>query len=121
MSKKLGGRTLSILMVSKHIYPCPCPGRLILVCFSVCHAAINAILNKNAENLEGCTLYTTLFPGHEDVKMIIQSGIKKVVFYHDKDQVFAEIARSNLETAKIFYTRYSIIINCRCGVHASAL
>ena len=41
--------------------------------------------------------------------MIIQSRIKKVVFYHDKYQVFAEIARNNLKTAKICYTRYSII------------
>ena len=68
---------------------------------SVCHAAINAILNKHAESLEGCTLYTTLFPGHEDVKLIIQSGIRKVVYYDKKETVYTKIAEDNLKRTKI--------------------
>ena len=76
--------------------------------YAVCHAAVNAILNKNAESLVGCTLYTTLFPAHEDVKMIIQSGIKEVVYYNDKyhDKTYTVIARKLLTKAKICYTRY---------------
>lgn len=50
----------------------------------VCHAELNAILNRNAANLKGCTLYVTLFPCNECAKAIIQSGIRKVVYYSNK-------------------------------------
>ncbi len=50
----------------------------------VCHAELNAILNSNIGNLGGCTLYVTLFPCNECAKAIIQSGIKKVVYYDNK-------------------------------------
>ncbi len=50
----------------------------------VCHAELNAILNRNSTNLKGCTLYVTLFPCNECAKAIIQSGIKKVVYKSNK-------------------------------------
>lgn len=50
----------------------------------VCHAELNAILNRNSANLKDCTLYVTLFPCNECAKAIIQSGIKKVVYYSNK-------------------------------------
>lgn len=50
----------------------------------VCHAELNAILNRNAANLKDCTLYVTLFPCNECAKAIIQSGIKRVVYYSNK-------------------------------------
>lgn len=50
----------------------------------VCHAEMNAILNKNEANLKNCTIYTSLFPCNECTKLIIQSGIKKVVYLSDK-------------------------------------
>ncbi len=50
----------------------------------VCHAELNAILNCNIGNLSGCTLYVTLFPCNECAKAIIQSGIKRVVYYENK-------------------------------------
>ena len=43
----------------------------------VCHAELNAILNS-------CTLYVTLFPCNECAKAIIQSGIKRVVYYENR-------------------------------------
>ena len=49
----------------------------------VCHAELNAILNAKT-NLDGCTLYVTLFPCNECAKDIIQSGIKMVVYLSDK-------------------------------------
>lgn len=49
----------------------------------VCHAELNAILNS-IKNLNGCTLYATLFPCNECAKAIIQSGIKRVVYYDNK-------------------------------------
>lgn len=50
----------------------------------VCHAELNAILNRNSADLAGCTLYTTLFPCNECAKAIIQSGITEIVFLSDK-------------------------------------
>lgn len=50
----------------------------------VCHAELNAILNRNSANLKGCILYVTLFPCNECAKAIIQSGIKKVVYKSNK-------------------------------------
>ncbi|HHU24680.1 MAG: dCMP deaminase family protein [Bacilli bacterium] len=49
----------------------------------VVHAEPNAILNATT-TLEGATLYVTLFPCHECVKLIIQSGIKEIVYMSDK-------------------------------------
>lgn len=49
----------------------------------VVHAELNAILNAKT-NLEGCTIYVSLFPCNECAKAIIQSGIKKIVYESDK-------------------------------------
>ncbi|XP_066901942.1 deoxycytidylate deaminase isoform X2 [Halyomorpha halys] len=50
----------------------------------VCHAELNAVLNKNCTDLDGCTMYVGLFPCNECAKVIIQSGIKKVIYLSDK-------------------------------------
>jgi len=41
---------------------------------------MNAILNKNQADIEGATIYTSLYPCNECAKLVIQSGIKRVVF-----------------------------------------
>ncbi|KAL7481356.1 hypothetical protein ACHAW6_007039 [Cyclotella cf. meneghiniana] len=55
----------------------------------VVHAEVNAILNKCSANVRGATIYVALFPCNECSKVIIQSGIREVVylndFYHDTD------------------------------------
>ena len=59
----------------------------------VCHAELNAILNKNSADIKGCTMYVALFPCNECAKIIIQSGITEVVFvsdkYHEKPEMVA--------------------------------
>lgn len=50
----------------------------------VCHAELNAILNRSTGSLSGATIYVTLFPCNECAKAIIQSGIKEVVYREDK-------------------------------------
>ena len=50
----------------------------------VCHAELNAILNRNTASLKNATLYVTLFPCNECAKAIIQSGIKRVVYAENK-------------------------------------
>merc|ERR1711907_37576 len=69
----------------------------------VCHAEVNAILNKNSADVNGCTIYVGLFPCNECAKMIIQSGIKEVVYLSDKyKNLNAFIAsRKMLKMAKI--------------------
>ena len=69
----------------------------------VCHAEMNAILNKNTADCTGATIYTTLFPCNECSKLIIQSRIKRVVYAHRKtngNPVFTTSERL-LEMAKI--------------------
>ena len=51
----------------------------------VCHAELNAILNKNSADVSGCTIYVDLFPCNECAKLIIQSRIQEVVYLSDKD------------------------------------
>lgn len=49
----------------------------------VVHAEPNAILNST-NKLDDATLYVTLFPCNECAKLIIQSGIKEIVYVSDK-------------------------------------
>ena len=49
----------------------------------VVHAEPNAILNSTT-SLENAILYVTLFPCNECAKLIIQAGIKEIVYMEDK-------------------------------------
>ena len=75
----------------------------------VCHAEMNAIMNKNSASLDGCRIYVSLFPCNECAKLIIQSGIKKVIYtsdkYKNKDYTIA--AKRMLERAGIKYIQYN--------------
>jgi len=52
----------------------------------VCHGEMNAILNYRGsrKDLEGAKIYVDLFPCNECAKLIIQSGIKEVIYMTDK-------------------------------------
>ena len=49
----------------------------------VVHAEANAILNST-RSLDGARIYVSLFPCNECAKLIIQSGIKEIVYMSDK-------------------------------------
>ncbi|RKW35567.1 MAG: cytidine deaminase [Leptotrichia sp.] len=49
----------------------------------VVHAELNAILNS-IKSLKESTIYVTHFPCNECAKAIVQSGIKKVIYFSDK-------------------------------------
>ena len=76
----------------------------------VVHAEPNAILNSTA-SLANSTLYVTLFPCNECAKLIIQSGIKHVVYgcdkYHDEDSY--EASRRMFDSAGVTYEKMSEI------------
>ncbi len=50
----------------------------------VCHAEVNAILNAITRDLRGCRIYVGLFPCNECTKVIIQAGIREVIYLSDK-------------------------------------
>ncbi|KAI5079459.1 hypothetical protein GOP47_0004938 [Adiantum capillus-veneris] len=50
----------------------------------VCHAEVNAILNKNHASACGQRLYVTMFPCNECAKIIIQAGVAEVVYFTGK-------------------------------------
>ncbi|KPM03419.1 deoxycytidylate deaminase-like protein [Sarcoptes scabiei] len=75
----------------------------------VCHAEMNAILNKNSESCKNCSIFVIMFPCNECSKMIIQSGIKRVVYLCDKypnDPKF-QSSRFLLEMAGIEIIQYT--------------
>ncbi|KAJ4933808.1 hypothetical protein JOQ06_006618 [Pogonophryne albipinna] len=41
----------------------------------VCHAVLNAIMDKNSADVKGCSIYVTLFPSNECAKLIIEAVI----------------------------------------------
>ena len=86
----------------------------------VCHAEMNAILNfrGNKKDLEGAKLYVDLFPCNECAKLIIQSGIKEIIYasdqYKDTDSVIA--SKKMLDECGVKYRQFKsnnkeIIVN----------
>ncbi|XP_029138187.2 deoxycytidylate deaminase-like [Labrus bergylta] len=69
----------------------------------VCHAELNAIMNTNGADVKGCSMYVALFPCNECAKLIIQGGIKEVIYLSDmyKDRVEFKASRKMLEGAGI--------------------
>jgi len=63
----------------------------------VCHAEMNAITNAtNKPDLDGATMYVSLFPCNECAKLIVQVGITEVVFLSDRyaeDPIFVAARR----------------------------
>ena len=74
----------------------------------VCHAEMNAILNKNESSLKDCTMYVVLFPCNECAKLIIQSRISKIVYFYDKYKNTKKVIASKrlLDMAKVKYVQF---------------
>ena len=74
----------------------------------VCHAEVNAILNKNSADVRDCVMYVALFPCNECTKLIIQSGITEIIYlsdkYHNNNNMIA--SRRMLSMAKISFKQY---------------
>ncbi len=75
----------------------------------VCHAELNAILNSHYGTVRGATVYVTLFPCNECAKAIIQSGIKRIVYYDDKyaDTDGVKASKRMFDSAGVEYCRYT--------------
>jgi dCMP deaminase len=73
----------------------------------ICHAELNAILNNIGLDLQGCKIYTALFPCNECSKAIIQSGITEIIYLSDKyegNDIF-KASKIMLDRAKIKYRK----------------
>ncbi len=73
----------------------------------VVHAEANAIFNANG-NVSGAKIYCNLFPCNECAKIIIQNGIKEIIYtddkYHDLD--IWKVSRKLLDLAGVKYRKY---------------
>ena len=72
----------------------------------VVHAEANAILNS-ASRVKGSTLYVSLFPCNECAKLIIQAGIKHIVYMCDKyrSEESTIASRRMLDAAGVTYSQ----------------
>lgn len=68
----------------------------------VVHAEANAILNST-KDLHGARIYVALFPCNECTKLIIQSGIKEIIYLSDKykDTNSVKASKKMLEMAGV--------------------
>ena len=68
----------------------------------VTHSELNAILNYRGsrKDLEGAKVYVDLFPCNECAKLIIQSGIKEVIYLTDKYKNTDEVKVSKMMLEK---------------------
>lgn len=75
----------------------------------VCHSELNAILNS-PHPVKDCRIYVTLFPCNECAKVIIQSGIKEVIYLSDKyEGTEGNIAsKKMLDECGIKYRKYEV-------------
>ncbi|MFA6627704.1 MAG: dCMP deaminase family protein [Bacilli bacterium] len=74
----------------------------------VVHAEPNAILNAS-QSLDNATMYVTLFPCNECAKLIIQSGIKEIVYLSEKyEGTDGDIASKKMLAAAHVKTRKMI-------------
>lgn len=71
----------------------------------VVHAEANAIINAK-QDLSGCSLYVTWFPCCECAKLIIQSGICKVVYENEHN---SERYENSIKAAKTMFYLSGII------------
>ena len=75
----------------------------------VVHAEANAILNKNSAGLGGCRIYTILYPCCECAKLIIQSGIKEVIYLSNK-----YAGEWSFEAARILFEKSGVVVRQMC-------
>ncbi|KAI5625195.1 deoxycytidylate deaminase, partial [Silurus asotus] len=69
----------------------------------VCHAELNAIANKTSVDVKGCTIYVTLFPCNQCARILIQSGVRNLVYLSNKrkDRPDTNVSNKLLDTAGV--------------------
>ena len=62
----------------------------------ICHAAMDAIMDCQKEDLEGCSIYVSILPCNVCAKLIIMSGITEVVYLRNKYEGKEEMQASEI-------------------------
>jgi len=83
----------------------------------VCHAELNAVLNSISCDLRDCRIYVALFPCNECTKVIIQAGIREIIYlsnkYNDTEAIQAAkimMNKSNTRFRQFIPQRDSILL-----------
>ncbi|EZA47341.1 deoxycytidylate deaminase isoform X2 [Ooceraea biroi] len=79
--------------------------------FYVCHAELTAIIDamRTSIDLNKCTIYTTLFPCNECAKLIIRSGIRRVIYATAKyPETRTESMRRIFNAAGVTFRQYKL-------------
>jgi len=71
----------------------------------VCHAEMNAVMNKNQQDVNQCSIYTTLFPCHECAKILIQSGIEEVVYLSD-----SKASQPSMQASRAMLSQVGVVL-----------
>ena len=73
----------------------------------VVHSEVNAVLHAT-KSTANSTAYVTLFPCNECAKVLVQAGIKKIVYLSDKyhDKLSTQASRALLEQAGVCVQQY---------------
>lgn len=79
----------------------------------VVHAEANCLINALQADLRGCTIYITQFPCNECTKLIIQKGIKKIIYLKElkeekKDDGKIKASKKMLKLANIKYEFFNV-------------
>lgn len=78
----------------------------------VCHAELNAISNYmgNKKDFQNARIFVTLFPCENCTKLIIQNGIKEIIYLSDKykDTDGVKASKIMLDACCVKYTEYPI-------------
>lgn len=74
----------------------------------VCHAELNAVLNAISNDLRGCKIYVALFPCNECTKVIVQAGIREIVYLSDKyrDTDVVRAAKIIMDESGVTYRQF---------------
>ena len=73
----------------------------------MCHAEINAILNKCSADVKDCTMYVATIPDNVAAKTIIQSGIKEIVYMRNPvDNASIKASRIMFKMAGVKLRKY---------------
>lgn len=73
----------------------------------VVHAEANALLNTNRNTTQWATVYVTLFPCNECTKLLIQAGIKEIIYLAEKwDKAYEIASKKMLGLAGIHTRKY---------------
>ncbi|KAK7498032.1 hypothetical protein BaRGS_00010620 [Batillaria attramentaria] len=72
----------------------------------VCHAELNAVMNRTCADVRDSRMYASLFPCNNCAKIITQAGIKEVIYMSKKTDVEFKATELLFKTAGVKYRQY---------------